>query len=131
MYEKDEVLMGKETTRDERLFCDMVRQCCTGGIISGKEERLLKRLQLKLRLQDERANQLRKIVESDLLISKEELEYLDEIKFALKEGSIPDGKRRLLNGLRQDLNISEERGAFLEDTIKNPNSYIARIGSHL
>jgi len=123
--------MGEGPTKDEKLFCDMVRECCTGGIISGKEERLLKRFQLKLKLADQRANQLRKMVESDLSIAERELEYLDEIKFALQEGSISDGKRRLLNGLRQGLNISEERGSFLEDTIKDPNSYIARIGKHL
>ena len=123
--------MEKGPTKDERLFCDMVRDCCTGGLISGKEERLLKRLQLKLKLSDQRANQLRKVVQLDLSISKVELEYLDELKFSLQEGSISAGKRRLLNGLRQELNISEERGSFLEDTITNPKAYFARVGNHL
>lgn len=53
--------------------------------------------------------------ETEAIISKEEQEYLTEIKACLEEdGIISDKERRILNKLRQSLGISEERANELE-----------------
>ena len=53
-------------------------------------------------------------------LTKEEQEYLDELKECLSDGEIGNSERRLLNKLRVKLGISEERAAELEASLQKP-----------
>lgn len=59
-------------------------------------------------------------IEDVTQISLEEQEYLDELKECLADGEIGGSERRLLNMLRVNLGISEERAAELEASLQKP-----------
>ena len=53
-------------------------------------------------------------------LTKEEQEYLDELKECMADGEIGGSERRLLNKLRVKLGISEERAEELEASLQKP-----------
>ena len=58
---------------------------------------------------------------SNISLSEDEQEYLDEVKMCLEEDNeISPKERRLLDRLRVKLNISEERAKELEDSLNTP-----------
>ena len=58
---------------------------------------------------------------SNSSISEDEQEYLEEVKMCLEEDNeISPKERRLLDRLRNKLNISEERAKELEESLKAP-----------
>lgn len=51
-------------------------------------------------------------------LSEAEAEYLDDLKAAVSDGSVPDSGRRILERLRVKLGVSAERAVQLEQSIK-------------
>lgn len=54
-------------------------------------------------------------------LSGAEQEYLNELKEILSDGEISPRERRLLDKIREQLNISEERAAELETSLSSPS----------
>lgn len=87
-----------------------------------------KAFELGLEGAKEKIDQLRDITStstqkqtSNSSISEDEQEYLEEVKMCLEEDNeISPRERRLLDRLRNKLNISEERAKELEESLKAP-----------
>lgn len=101
----------------EAEYLEEVKECLENGVISNGERRLLEKLRIKLGISEERAAEL----EQSLLtpqLTDEEQEYLAEYKECLAEnGEISVGERRLLNRLRDKLDISEQRASKIEKSV--------------
>lgn len=103
-----------DMTGTEKEYLDELKACLEeDGEISSKERRLLNRLRERLGITEERAKELEdSLLEPEL--TEEEQEYLDEYKACIEEGEFSSKEIRLLNRLRMNLGISEERAKELE-----------------
>ncbi len=104
-------------TEEESEYLEELKACLEeDSEISVKERRLLNRLRDRLSITEERAEEL----ESSLLkpqLTEEEQEYFEEYKACTEEGELSPKEIRLLNRLRINLGISEERAKELESLI--------------
>ena len=102
-------------TSDEQEYLEEIRACLDNdGEITSRERRLLDRLRKSLGITEARAKELEASVNS---MSDEEKEYQEELKVCLKDGTISDRERRLLDRLRKSLGISEERAKAIENRL--------------
>lgn len=123
--EKTEIKIEKNTssndnkgTKDhsENEYLEELKMCYEDGEITDKERRILDRLRKSLGISEERAKELEAQCNPNML-SKDEMEYAEEVKAVLEDGIITDKERRLLNRLAKSLNISEERAVEIEKII--------------
>lgn len=109
--------LPQSLTEKESEYLEELKVCLEeDSEISVKERRLLNRLRDRLGISEERAEEL----ESSLLkpqLTEEEQEYLEEYKACTEEGELSPKEIRLLNRLRINLGISEERAKELETLI--------------
>lgn len=109
--------LPQSLTEEESEYLEEFRACLEEDQeISPRERRLLNRLRDRLGIAEERAEEL----ESSLLkprLTEEEQEYLEEYKACIEEGELSPKEIRLLNRLRINLGISEERAKELESLI--------------
>ena len=109
--------LPQSLTEEESEYLEELKACLEeDSEISVKERRLLNRLRDRLGISEERAEEL----ESSLLkpqLTEEEQEYLEEYKACTEEGELSPKEIRLLNRLRINLGISEERAKELESLI--------------
>jgi hypothetical protein len=92
------------------------------GIIDDGERKIIERKRLKYGISEQRAKVLEDLVMQRNKYSKEELAYIDELKFCLEDdGEISPSERRMLERTRIKLNISEARSNELEKTINKSN----------
>ena len=109
--------LPQSLTEKESEYLEELKVCLEeDSEISVKERRLLNRLRDRLSITEERAEEL----ESSLLkpqLTEEEQEYLEEYKACTEEGELSPKEIRLLNRLRINLGISEERAKELESLI--------------
>lgn len=102
-------------TSEEQEYLEEIRACLDNdGEITSRERRLLDRLRKSLGITETRAKELEASVNS---MSDEEKEYQEELKVCLKDGTISDRERRLLDRLRKSLGISEERAKAIENRL--------------
>lgn len=102
-------------TSEEQEYLEEIRACLDNdGEITSRERRLLDRLRKSLGITEARAKELEASVNS---MSDEEKEYQEELKVCLKDGTISDRERRLLDRLRKSLGISEERAKAIENRL--------------
>ncbi len=102
-------------TSKEQEYLEEIRACLDNdGEITSRERRLLDRLRKSLGITEARAKELEASVNS---MSDEEKEYQEELKVCLKDGTISDRERRLLDRLRKSLGISEERAKAIENRL--------------
>ena len=104
---------------NEQQYLEEVKACyAEDGIISDRERRLLDRLRKSMGISEARAKEIEALANPNAL-SKNETEYMEELKACIEnDGVINDKERRLLNRLRIMLDITEERAAELEKMIK-------------
>lgn len=103
----------------EKEYLDEIKACLEDdGEISARERRLLDKLCLSLGISAERAAELEAIATGTPALTDSEKEYFSELKECMSDGIISDRERRLLNRIRQSLNITEERAAFIESILK-------------
>ena len=100
----------------ENEYLEELKMCYEDGEITDKERRILDRLRKSLGISEERAKELEAQCNPNML-SKDEMEYAEEVKAVLEDGIITDKERRLLNRLAKSLNISEERALEIEKII--------------
>lgn len=109
--------LPQSLTEEESEYLEELKACLEeDSEISVKERRLLNRLRDRLGISEERAEEL----ESSLLkpqLTEEEQEYLEEYKACTEEGELSPKEIRLLNRLRINLGILEERAKELETLI--------------
>lgn len=109
--------LPQSLTEEESEYLEELKACLEeDSEISVKERRLLNRLRDRLGISEERAEEL----ESSLLkpqLTEEEQEYFEEYKACTEEGELSPKEIRLLNRLRINLGISEERAKELESLI--------------
>lgn len=100
---------------DELDYCQEVQSCLDNdGQITNSERKLLNRLRVSLDISEERANEL----EAYLIKSNNaEREYKEALENCLKDGQISESERRLLERLRESLNIAEDRAAEIEASL--------------
>lgn len=100
-------------------YFDEVRACLAEGKgISNNERRLLEKLRKHLNVPEELAMEIENSLSP--MLTDEEKEYLEEYKLCLEDGhSVTAGERRLLDKLRKQLGISENRAKEIENTLKN------------
>lgn len=104
-------LEAAEFTQEERDYKEMLAEALEDGVIEPSERRLLERMREKWNISHERAEE----IEESLNHTAEEIEYMDEVRFALADnGEISPAERRLLRRLSHSLGISEERAEQLE-----------------
>lgn len=84
--------------------------------IDARGRRLLNRLRERLGITVERAEELELSLQT-VQLTEEEKEYLEEYQACLEEGEISAKERRLLDRLRDKLNISEQRAKEIEKCI--------------
>lgn len=102
-------------TNDEELFIKEIKICLEDdNIIDELEEIYLKRFRVRFNISEDRARELRSIVLSDIPLSKDEKEYLEDYKMFIKQSEIQERERMMLNRLAKFLGISEERARVLE-----------------
>ncbi len=87
------------------------------GIIDDDERKMLIRKRKKYEISEERAIEMENSLLQTSQFTKEEQEYIDEIKECAEDGEITDGDRRILKRLANKLNITEERAIELENSI--------------
>ena len=104
---------------NEQQYLEEVKACyAEDGVISDRERRLLDRLRKSMGISEARAKEIEALANPNAL-SKNETEYMEELKACIEnDGVISDKERRLLNRLRIMLDITEERAAELEKMIK-------------
>jgi hypothetical protein len=94
-------------------LCNVINE---DSIISEDESNLLKRKQIKLGINDQRAHELFEFSKNKRKFSNEEIEYIEEINFCLDSNNeISDDERRILNKLKVNLGISDDRAQDLEN----------------
>ena len=101
-------------TDDEKNYLEELRNCLEdNGEISSGERRLLEKLRKYLGISEERALEIERSL--TICLTEEEKEYMEEYKLCLKDSNdISANERRLLNKLRIQLGISEERALEIE-----------------
>lgn len=103
---------------NEQQYLEEVKACyAEDDVISDRERRLLDRLRKSMGISEARAKEIEALANPKAL-SKNETEYMEELKACIEnDGVISDKERRLLNRLRIMLDITEERAAELEKMI--------------
>jgi len=105
---------------EESEFILMCEDIFNDGVFSEDEKSLLERKRIKLAITEERGEELMLMVQSKKQMSTQELEYLEEFNFCLKSnGIISEDERRLLNRLKINLNITDDRALELEKIVSN------------
>ena len=102
------------TNSAEQEYIDEYKACIEDdGIITDRERRLLDKLRKSLGISEERAAEL-EAQSNPSVLSADEMEYIEEFKACMADGSISERERRLLDRLAKSLNISPERVAQIE-----------------
>lgn len=108
-------LGGQAQNQQEEEYLEEIRYCLQNGAITESQRRLLERLREKLGISQARAQELEQSLATDAdAPSKEELEYMEELRVSAQDGVIADDARMLLERHRQKLRITEARAAELE-----------------
>lgn len=104
-------------THEEEEYLNELQMCLTENKeISPGERRLLERLRKHLGISDTRAQELENSLKPSL--TEAEKEYWEEYKLCLEEGNeITASERRLLDKLKAQLHISDERAKEIEKII--------------
>ena len=104
-------------THEEEEYLNELQMCLTENQeISPGERRLLERLRKHLGISDTRAQELENSLKPSL--TEAEKEYWEEYKLCLEEGNeITASERRLLDKLKAQLHISDERAKEIEKII--------------
>ena len=100
----------------EQEYITELKACYEDGEISDRERRLLDFLRKSLGISEDRAKALEAMC-NPTAFTKDEEEYVEELKAILEDGIISDRERRLLNRLAKSLNISESRAMEIETII--------------
>ncbi len=101
-------------TDAEKQFIDDVNfMLQDDGQIIDTEMSILKKLSQKYGINDQRANELINQCISNYATS-DEMEYMQEVQNAAKDGYINESERRSLDFFRQKLNISKEKAEKLK-----------------
>lgn len=110
--------------KDEEDYISLLKECLEdNNEISGHERKLLNKLRDKLNITEERASELENSLLSIVQYSSEELEYISDLKECLVDNNEISGHdRKLLNKLRDKLNINEERAIQLEEILFKINN---------
>lgn len=106
-------------TDNEKEYLEELRNCLVeNGNISPGERRLLEKMRIYLNISEERAFEIEESLSPKFTDS--EKEYMEEYKLCLNGScDISAGEKRLLNKLREQLGISEERARDIEKIINN------------
>ncbi len=116
MNDKSANKQSEALTENEAKYLDEVKFCLEDStVIDAPARKFLDRLCKRYEITPERAAEIEEMAQPKL--TDDEAEYVDAIKDALKEGEISPRVRKLLNRLRDSLDISEERAQELEKSI--------------
>lgn len=104
-------------SKDEKEYLEELRICLEeNNEITSSARRLLEKLRKYLGISEERALELEESLKPTF--TEDEKEYLEEYRLCLATGNtISASERRLLDKLRDQLGISEERAKNIERTI--------------
>lgn len=101
-------------------YIEILRDCYEDKNVSTDERRILERQKIKLGISEERAKELEEQIKKEVLYSKSEIEYLEEVRFCLQDDQIiSQDERRILERLRIKLNIDIKRAELLEKQVIN------------
>ena len=101
-------------------YIEILRDCYEDNNISTDERRILEKQKSKLGISEERAKELEEQIKKEMLYSKSEIEYLEEVRFCLQDDQIiSQDERRILERLRIKLNIDNERAEYIEKQVIN------------
>lgn len=104
-------LMNKE----EIEYMEVVKELVESDKINDTSRRILERSRSKLGISEVRASEIENIVLNQTNYTKEELEFLEEIKFCLEDdGVISQEESKFLEKLKNKLNITDKRAKELE-----------------
>ena len=107
--------VGSQQTlsNDEQAYLDEVKACLQNGEISPSERRLLTRFRERLGISETRAAELEATITA-IQLTDDEKEYLEAYRDVANDGNVSERERRILDRLRTNLGISEERAKELE-----------------
>jgi uncharacterized protein YfkK (UPF0435 family) len=128
LYEDDQkVVELKDTTANistsflsnqEQDYIEMYEDAFEDFVVTNDELRMLERRRLKLGLSEDRAKELADMVKAKKSFTKEEMEYMEEVKFCLEnDKEITQDERRMLERLRTKLNLTNEKVVELEEYV--------------
>ena len=109
--------LNSELSEDEIAYKEEVEFCLEDASeIDAHSRKFLERKRQKLGLSETRAQEIEDMVKASLVsFTDEEKEYMEALDDVIEDGVIPDNVRRLLEGERKSLGISEERAKELEE----------------
>ena len=117
--ELEEQCTKQTLSTEENEYLEEYKSCLAdGGEISDRERRLLDKLSLSLGISQERVQEI-ELQCTELILSTEEKEYLEEYRTCIEEsGNISEKERRLLDKLAKSLGLTQETVNRLELSIK-------------
>ncbi len=125
--EEQKIIEIKDTTANisttslsnqEQDYIEMYEDAFEDFVITDDELRMLERRRQKLGLSEQRAKELAEMVKAKKSFTKEEMEYMDEVKFCLEnDKEITQDERRMLDRLKSKLNLTNEKVAELEEFV--------------
>lgn len=102
-------------------YLELLKDAVEDGKIDASARKFLNRRREKLGISEEKASQLENMLLKGNQLNDSEKEYIEELKFCLEDNNeISEKERKLLNRLRDKLNILVDRAIELE---KNINKY--------
>ena len=103
-------------SEEEKQYYEFLLKTLKDGIIDDSERKLLNKQKEKYHISDERALELEKIVKYIFLgVEKNEIEYYEVLLDSLEDDNIIDSSERdILNDIKKENNISDERALELE-----------------
>lgn len=103
-------------SEEEKQYYDFLLKTLKDGIIDESERKLLNKQKEKYHISDERALELEKIAKYIFLgVEENEIKYYEVLIDSLEDDNVIDSsEREILNDIKKDNNISDERASELE-----------------
>ena len=103
-------------SEEEKQYYDFLLKTLKDGIIDESERKLLNKQKEKYHISDERALELEKIAKYIFLgVEENEIKYYEVLIDSIEDDNVIDSsEREILNDIKKDNNISDERASELE-----------------
>ena len=110
-------------SENEKKYYDFLSKTLKDGVIDDSERKLLNKQKEKYNISDEKALELEEIVRNEYLSlhginTMEEKEYYNLLLDVVEDGAIDRSERDILNSMKDEYNISDERALELEELAK-------------
>lgn len=110
-------------SENEKKYYDFLLRTLQDGVIDDSERKLLYKQKEKYHISDERALELEEIARNEYLNlnginTAEEKEYYNLLLDVVEDGTIDRSERDILNSMKDEYNISDERALELEELAK-------------